>query len=163
MIFKSKNKNKKTTTKKTWRLAFAYSTLTVQVLICFHQLPIYPPITKLSERFGTNAYFIIFNKNSEICNIRAKLIYLITFFLSSQSQETEKNAFLQLKHYIQKIYLTLLSTTCVKIHQIPYVIFETISYFSGHSSSALFQLKHYILLTKISHESANFQIFHCSS
>ena len=72
-----------------------------------------------------------------------------------------KNLFLQLKHYIQRIYLTLLSTTCVKIHQIPYVIFETISYFSGHSSSVLFQLKHYILLTKISHESAIFQIFHC--
>ena len=37
-----------------------------------------------------------------------------------------KNTFLQLKHYIQRIYLTLLSTTCVKIHQITYVIFETI-------------------------------------
>ena len=34
-----------------------------------------------------------------------------------------KNAFLQLKHYIQRIYLTLVSTTCVKIHQTPYVIF----------------------------------------
>ena len=30
----------------------------------------------------------------------------------------QKNTFLQLKH-IQRIYLTLLSTTCVKIHQIP--------------------------------------------
>ena len=37
-----------------------------------------------------------------------------------------KNTFLQLEHYIPKIYLTLLSTTCVKIHQITYVIFETI-------------------------------------
>ena len=35
------------------------------------------------------------------------------------------NTFLQLEHYIPKIYLTLLSTTCVKIHQITYVIFET--------------------------------------
>ena len=33
-----------------------------------------------------------------------------------------KTTFLQLKHYIQKIYLTLLSTICVKIHQISYVI-----------------------------------------
>ena len=41
-----------------------------------------------------------------------------------------KTTFLQLNHYIQKIYLTLLSTTCVKIHQIPYVTFETISHFS---------------------------------
>ena len=37
-----------------------------------------------------------------------------------------KNTFVQLEHYISKIYLTLLSTTCVKIHQITYVIFETI-------------------------------------
>ena len=44
-----------------------------------------------------------------------------------------KNTFLQLKH-IQRIYLTLLSTTCVKIHQITYVIFETISHFSWHNS-----------------------------
>ena len=36
-----------------------------------------------------------------------------------------KKSFLQLKHYIQRIYLTLLSTNCMKIHQIPYVIFET--------------------------------------
>ena len=32
-----------------------------------------------------------------------------------------KNTFLQLKHYIQRIYLTLLSATYVKIHQIPYI------------------------------------------
>ena len=36
------------------------------------------------------------------------------------------------------IYLTLLSTTCVKIHQITYVIFETISHFSRHNSSVFF-------------------------
>ena len=49
-----------------------------------------------------------------------------------------KNTFLQIKHYIQKIYLTLLSTNCVKIHQITYVIFETISYFSQHNFSLFF-------------------------
>ena len=48
-----------------------------------------------------------------------------------------KTTFLHLKHYLQ-IYLTLLSTTCVKIHQIPYVIFETISHFSRHNSFILF-------------------------
>ena len=37
-----------------------------------------------------------------------------------------KNTFLQLQHYLPKIYLTLLSTICVKIYQISYVIFETI-------------------------------------
>ena len=37
-----------------------------------------------------------------------------------------KNTFLQLEHYLPKIYLTLLSTICVKIYQISYVIFETI-------------------------------------
>ena len=42
----------------------------------------------------------------------------------------QKNTFLQLKHYIRRIYLTLLSTTCVKIHQTPYDLFETISHFS---------------------------------
>ena len=49
-----------------------------------------------------------------------------------------KNTFLQLKYYIQRIYLTLLSTTCVKIHQITYAMFETISYFSQHNSSVSF-------------------------
>ena len=49
-----------------------------------------------------------------------------------------KNTFLQLKDYIERIYLTLLSTTCVKIHQITYVIFETISHFSRHNSSVFF-------------------------
>ena len=48
-----------------------------------------------------------------------------------------KNTFLQLKQ-IQRIYLTLLSTTCVKIHQIPYFIFETITYFSRQNSNVLF-------------------------
>ena len=69
-----------------------------------------------------------------------------------------KNTFLQLKHYKQRIRLTLFSTTCVKIHQITYVIFETISYFSRHDSSVSFQLKHYILSTRIAHQKANFQI-----
>ena len=49
-----------------------------------------------------------------------------------------KPTFLQLKHYIPKIYLTLLSTTCVKIHQILYVVLKTISHFSRHNSSILF-------------------------
>ena len=49
-----------------------------------------------------------------------------------------KNTFLQLKHYIQRIYLTLLSTTCVKIYQIIENIFENISHFSRHNSSASF-------------------------
>ena len=53
-----------------------------------------------------------------------------------------KNTLLQLKHYMQRIYLTLLSTA-MKIHQIPYVIFETISHFSQHNSSVFFQLKYY--------------------
>ena len=35
-----------------------------------------------------------------------------------------KNTFLQLRH-IQRIYLTLFSTTCPKIRQMTYVIFET--------------------------------------
>ena len=37
--------------------------------------------------------------------------------------------------YVQRIYRTLLSTTCGKIHQISYVIFEVISHFLRHNSS----------------------------
>ena len=58
-----------------------------------------------------------------------------------------KNTFLQLKP-IQTIYLTLLSTTCVKIHQITDVIFETTSHFSQHNPSVSFLLKHNILSRK---------------
>ena len=68
-----------------------------------------------------------------------------------------KDTFLQLKHFIPKIYLTLLSITSVKIHQIIYDIFETISNFSRHNSSVFFKLKHYILSTKEYHQSASFQ------
>ena len=66
---------------------------------------------------------------------------------NSMSYICLKTTFLHIKHYLH-IYLTLLSTTCVKIHQISYDIFETISHFSNHNSSILFQLKRYILLTK---------------
>ena len=38
----------------------------------------------------------------------------------------QTNTFLQLRH-VNRIHLTLLSTTCVKIHQISYAVFETIS------------------------------------
>ena len=55
-----------------------------------------------------------------------KSLYLLDYFCS-------KNAFLQPKHYIQRIYSTLLSTTCVKIHQMTYVIFETVSHFWWHN------------------------------
>ena len=57
--------------------------------------------------------------------------------LNSMGYICPKNTFLQLKH-IQRIYLTLLSTNCVKIHQIPYVIFETVIHFSRQNSSVLF-------------------------
>ena len=61
-----------------------------------------------------------------------------------------KTTFLQIKHYIQRIYLILLSITCVKIRQITYAISETISHFSQHNSSVSFYLKHYILSTRLS-------------
>ena len=67
--------------------------------------------------------------------------------------------FLRLKHYIQSIHLTLLSTACKKIHQIPYVIFETISHLSRRNSSVFFKLK--IYSTKLANENASFQTFHC--
>ena len=49
---------------------------------------------------------------------------------NSMGYTCPKNTFLQLTHYIQRSYPPLLSTTYVKIHQIPYVIFETLSHFS---------------------------------
>ena len=57
--------------------------------------------------------------------------------LLSKKYICPKNTFLQLKHYIQRIYLTLLSTT-MKIHQIPHVIFEIMSHFSRHNLSLFF-------------------------
>ena len=57
---------------------------------------------------------------------------------NSMSYFCSKNTFLHLKHYMQRIYQTLLSTTCVKIHQTSYVISETISHFSRHNSSLFF-------------------------
>ena len=132
-----------------------------------------------------------------------------------------KNTFLQLKH-IQRIYPTLLSTSCVKIHQMTNDIFETICHFPGTAplyffsskitnflqkqsikvrtfrfatarikirqihhvifgtksqfffklcitlqchetnSSVLFHINLYMLWSKRSHQSANFQTFGCS-
>ena len=60
---------------------------------------------------------------------------------------------------LQRIYLTWLSSISLKI---TYVIFEAIIYFSQHNFSVFFQLKHSILLTKVTHQSADFQIFHSS-
>ena len=71
-----------------------------------------------------------------------------------------KNKFLQLKNYIQRIHLALLSTTCVKIHKIPSlknVFFETMSHLSWLSSCVFFYLSHYILSIKVAHLSASFQ------
>ena len=45
---------------------------------------------------------------------------------------------LLIKKCKQKIYLTLFSTTSVKIHQITYAIFETINHFPQHDSSVFF-------------------------
>ena len=121
-----------------------------------------------------------------------------------------KNTFLQLKHYIQRIYLISsvifetishfsrhnssvlfssnityflqkqsikvqifrLSTARVKVHRIPHVIFQTNSQFSSKfgsffsvirdNFSVLFQLKLYMLLTKVTHQSPNFQTCQCS-
>ena len=70
-----------------------------------------------------------------------------------------KSTFLQLEHYILKIYLTLLSTTCMKILQTTCVIFETIYIYKSFFTTQLlsiFLLKHYILSTKVAHQSANF-------
>ena len=66
--------------------------------------------------------------------------------------------FLQLKRYIQRTYLTLLSTT-VKIHQVPSVIFETISHFSRHNSSVFFSAQTSHTFYKISPSKCKFSDF----
>ena len=57
---------------------------------------------------------------------------------------------LSAKTLIQMIYLNSLIT---------YIIFETISHFSRQNSSVFFYLKHYLLSTKVAHQSANLQTF----
>ena len=42
-----------------------------------------------------------------------------------------------------------------------YVTFETIIHYSRHNFSVVFQLRHYTLSTKVAHQRANFQNFHC--
>ena len=59
-------------------------------------------------------------------------------YFFSKNTFFQKNTSLQLKHYIRRIYLALLSTACVKVHQITYAIFETISHFSRHNSFVYF-------------------------
>ena len=66
-----------------------------------------------------------------------------------------------------------LSTARIKTNQIPHVILQATSQFSfkfalpfslmTHSSSEMFQLKHYMLWTKRAHQSKIFQTFECSN
>ena len=76
-------------------------------------------------------------KNLETSSAKFKTLKFDGLLLSKKCI-CPKNTFLQLKDYIQRIYLTLLSTTCVKIHQITRVIFETKSHFSRHNSFVFF-------------------------
>ena len=70
-----------------------------------------------------------------------------------------KNTFLQLKRYIQRVYLTFLSSTCMKIHQIPYFIFETISHFSRHNFSVFFSVQSLHSFYKSSPSKCKFSYF----
>ena len=62
-----------------------------------------------------------------------------------------KNTFLQLKH-IQRIYLTLLSTTCVRIY-LPIFHGTTPLYFLAQTLHTFYKIR--------PHQSANFENFHC--
>ena len=70
---------------------------------------------------------------------------------SGKLKKLKFNGLLLSKKYIpsakhmQRIYLRLLLTACVKTDQISHVIFETISYFSQHNSS-LFKVHIFRLL-----------------
>ena len=99
------------------------------------------------EHWGFFVHFVLgFEENSiytltyvlaKILQNGAKFIQKLTPGFKNHMINFMQNTFLQL-NYIQRIYLTLRSTTCVKIHQITYVIFETISHFSQHNSSVSF-------------------------
>ena len=68
-----------------------------------------------------------------------------------------------------KVQIFRLSTACMKISQIPNVMFQAKSQvsfkfcvtFQCHNSSEIFLLKHYMLWTKRAHQSTIFQTFEC--
>ena len=81
--------------------------------------------------------------------------------LLSRKYICPKNTFFRLKLYIQsRIYLKLLSTTCAKIHQISYVIFEIISHYSRHNLYVFFSAKTTYFLQK---QSIKVHIFRLST
>ena len=82
-------------------------------------------------------------KNFDNFSGKSKKLNLMGYFC-------QKNTYLKPKHYIHRIYLTLVSITCVKIHQITYVIFGTKVIF--HDTTPLYSFS----------SRANFQTFHCS-
>ena len=109
---------------------------------------------------------------------------LSTSYLCGNSQndlihfsQHSPSTFFQLKNYIllpkQPIKVTIfrLATARIKIHQIPHVIFGTKSQFffklcitlqcHETNSSVLFHLNLYMLWTKGSDQSVNFQTFDC--
>ena len=102
--------------------------------------------------FGSNLGVEIFLKKRSIRKECVEIEDLDNFRQAVESPKSwnsmghicPKNTFLQLKH-IQRIYLTLLSTTYVKIHQIPYIC-----HFWNHESFFTTQLV-CIILVQILH------------
>ena len=84
---------------------------------------------------------------------------------SEKSKKLKSDEFLSKKthsfsqlNYTQWIYLTLLLTTCVQIHQISYVIFETGSHFS-HQLLCIFLAQTLHTFHKSSPSQCNFSDF----
>ena len=107
--------------------------------LCFKKIP-FTLCTYMLKILKNGAKFIQkltpgFKNHKDLHNFRQAVESSESWYLMGSF--CPKNKFLQLKH-ILGIYLTLLSTTCVKIHQITYVIFETTSHFSRHNPSLFF-------------------------
>ena len=72
-----------------------------------------------------------------------------------------KNTFLQLKSYIQRMYLTLISIMCENLPNYICNFWNHNWFFTTQIHCIFFWLIHYILSTKVAHQSAHFQTFHC--
>ena len=117
--------------------------------------------------------------NSSCHFLKCKPVFLQNFASLFSVMKDNSFVLLQLKHYIrwsEEVHLNFkfwrLSSARVKIRQIPHVNFEmTINSSSNFASffivmtynfSINFKLIHFLLWTKVSHQSPNFDIFDCS-
>ena len=143
-------------------------------------------MTHKSSKIFQLKHYILLTKRVNKCKI---LPNFSCYFLNHKAKvysdfvslfsvmKDNSSAFFQLKPHIlwtkiaHRSEIFGLFSGWVKIHENPHVMFETSQFFLNlvslvsvrrDSSSVLFQLKIYIVLSKGAHQSANFQTFNCS-